>query len=155
MQWTAGGGFSSSIPWNTYYDDVAERNVAAQDEDPDSLLNHYRTLIRLRNEHEALRIGDWRPVESGNLAVHAFLRSTENENILALLNLSGKPVSATDYSLSLADGPLSLSMQPTLLLGHEAAVLAAPTLNANGGFDAYQPLELLPPNSSFLIQLLH
>ena len=42
MQWTAEGGFTTGTPWNGYYEDYQERNVASQDADPDSLLNHYR-----------------------------------------------------------------------------------------------------------------
>ena len=55
MQWTAEGGFTTGTPWNGYYEDYRERNVAGQDADPNSLLNHYRDLIRLRSEHAALR----------------------------------------------------------------------------------------------------
>ena len=57
MQWTAEGGFTTGTPWNDYFEDYAERNVAGQDADPISLLNHYRSLIRLRSEHEALARG--------------------------------------------------------------------------------------------------
>ena len=40
---------TTGTPWNDYYEDYPERNVAGQDTDPDSLLNHYRALIRLRS----------------------------------------------------------------------------------------------------------
>lgn len=49
--------------------------VAAQTNDPNSLLAHYRTLIRLHNEHAALRVGDYHEVTANNKAVFASLTS--------------------------------------------------------------------------------
>ena len=143
------GGFTTGTPWNAYYEDYRERNVAGQDADPNSLLNHYRALIRLRSEHEALRVGDWQPVASENDAVYAALRSTDKEQILVLVNLGAKPVS--DYRLSLESGPLKPAARPALLLG-EADLSAGPVVNAAGGFADYQPIATLPPQSSYVIQ---
>jgi alpha-amylase len=150
MQWTAEGGFTTGTPWNDYFEDYRERNVAGQDADPNSLLNHYRALIRLRNSHEALRVGEWRLVDSGNDSVYAALRSTPNEQILVLANLGSKPVS--DYGLSLESGPLAPGAQPVPLMG-TADQLAAPAMNARGGFTGYRPVATLPPRSSYFIQL--
>src|SRR3989440_2432365 len=49
MQWDAGpgGGFSRGDPWLPVVD-AAERNVAEQIQDPDSILSLYRRLIALR-----------------------------------------------------------------------------------------------------------
>jgi alpha-glucosidase len=51
MQWDASphGGFSDGVPWLAAVD-PAERNVAAQREDPVSLLSFWRALIALRRE---------------------------------------------------------------------------------------------------------
>jgi hypothetical protein len=38
-----------------------------------------------------------------------------------------------------------------LLLGD--GEVSAPTVNAEGGFDAYKPIDILPPRSSFIIAL--
>lgn len=151
LQWTAEGGFTAGTPWRDYYEDLAERNIAGQDADPASLLNHYRNLVRVRNEHEALRVGDWQPVEvqgdSGEL--YAALRSTPGETILVLINLSNKPV--TGYTLQLAASPLTQSARPALLLG-AATTVAAPTLNAGGGFENYAPLATLEARTTYLFQ---
>ncbi len=151
MQWTADGGFTTGTPWNDYFEDYRERNVSGQDADPNSLLNHYRALIRLRNSHEALRVGEWRLVESGNDAVYAALRSTPNEQILVLANLGSKPTS--DYGLSLESGPLAPGARPVPLMG-TADPLAAPAVNARGGFTGYQPAATLPPRSSYFFQFV-
>jgi alpha-amylase len=149
MQWTAEGGFTTGTPWNAYYEDYRERNVASQDGDPDSLLNHYRALIRLRSEHEALRVGDWQPVASEDDAVYAALLSTDKEQLLVLINLGSKPVS--DYRLSLESSPLKPGVRPAPLLG-PAELSAGPVVNAAGGFADYQPIATLPPQSSYVIQ---
>ncbi len=150
MQWEPDGGFTTAQPWRAYYDDYAERHVHGQNTDPSSLLSHYRALIRLRNEHEALRIGDWVPVESGHNAVHAALRVSDDDAVLTLVNLSGRPV--TDYALTLPRGRISAARQAVLLLGE--GQLGMPLVTAAGGVDGYRPLHELPPYSSFVIGLV-
>ncbi|NLG26892.1 MAG: DUF3459 domain-containing protein [Chloroflexi bacterium] len=150
MQWTPDGGFGTGTSWHPYYEDYATRNVALQAADPLSILSHYRALLRVRNEHEALRVGEWQPIEAGPAAVYASLRWTEREHILVLINLSSSPVS--DYALTLDSGPLTRRMQPALLLG-EATTLRAPRISAAGGFKNYQPIESLPPRSTWILQL--
>jgi alpha-glucosidase len=51
MQWDAKGGFTTGTPWLPMVD-PAQRNVADQRDDPDSLLNHYRALIAHRHQME-------------------------------------------------------------------------------------------------------
>ncbi len=149
MQWTADGGFTSGKPWRDYFEDFAQRNVAAQTQDPKSLLSHYRELIRLRNSHEALRIGQPWLIESDHPAIYAALRSSANQTVLVLLNLSNKPVEG--YSLSLAAGPLKGDMQARLLFGE--GDVQPPQPNAAGGFDAYRPTTALPAYSALVVQL--
>jgi glycosidase len=149
MQWSAEGGFSAATPWRAYFSDFAQRNVEGQDKLGDSLLNHYRALIRLRNTHEALRIGNWLPVETGKSVVYAALRFSDEEAVLVVVNLSGREVN--DYNLSLLRGPLRPVLRPALLLGQ--GNFYAPTVSERGGFDSYRPVDTLPPYSSVLIQL--
>ena len=149
MQWTADGGFTSGKPWRDYFEDFAQRHVAAQTQDPKSLLSHYRELIRLRSSHEALRIGQPWLIESDHPAIYAALRSSANQTVLVLLNLSNKPVEG--YSLSLAAGPLRGDMQARLLFGE--GDVQPPQPNAAGGFDAYRPTTVLPAYSALVVQL--
>ncbi|MFP4394606.1 MAG: alpha-amylase family glycosyl hydrolase [Anaerolineales bacterium] len=150
MQWTADGGFTTGAPWRGYYEDVAERNVAAQTDDPDALLNHYRALIHLRNTHEALRIGAWTPIESHHSGVYAALRTSDEETLLVIANLKGEPI--VDYALDLEEGPLAAGVQPTLLLGEGR--LNAPIVAETGGFTGYAPLPVLESYQSYIIQFL-
>ncbi len=60
MQWdsTAANGFTSGTPWVEPGTPGEGANVAAQTDDPSSLLSRYREMIQLRNENPALRAGD-------------------------------------------------------------------------------------------------
>ena len=57
MPWTGerNGGFTTGKPWLRLGDDVATRNVAAQEADEGSVLTHYRRLIATRREIRALQ----------------------------------------------------------------------------------------------------
>ena len=88
MQWSAAanGGFTTGAPWETLQPDWRTRNVAAQANDPGSLLNHYRRLIHLRNAHVALSRGQLLLGSTNNPAVAAFVRHSRGETILVTLN---------------------------------------------------------------------
>jgi alpha-amylase len=150
MQWSPDGGFTTAEPWHAYFKDYQERHVVGQNDDPDSLLSHYRSLIHLRNSHSALRVGSWLPVEADDKSVHAYLRADGDEVILVLVNLGNDPVDA--YGLTLPAGPLVGDLQPVLLMG--AGEIAPPGLDASGGFVGYQPISVLPPRSSTIIQFV-
>lgn len=59
------------------------------------LFEHYRKLIRIRNENLALQLGDFRTVLTDNKKeLYAFSRSYKNEKIIVILNNSNKPQKA-------------------------------------------------------------
>jgi alpha-glucosidase len=93
MPWTAeaGHGFTTGRPWLRFGDDAVTRNVAAQQDDPDSVLSTYRRLIELRRGHEALRSGTLRLVDTGNLDVLAWNRRSDGERILVVANFAVEP----------------------------------------------------------------
>jgi len=155
MQWTAEGGFTTGEPWRAYYDDLAERSVAGQESDRTSLLNHYRSLIGLRNTYPALRTGSWQPVTAPKeqAAVYAFMRTLGEERFLVLINLGDEPV--TDYQLSLeAAVGASAPAQPVkaeLVFGPADAAGKIPALQA-GSLTDYRPVTTLPAYSTFVIR---
>ena len=106
MQWTGGpgAGFTSGTPWEPLQPDSARANVARQSDDPTSLLNHYRRLIRLRRSEPALGSGAWVPLDAGSDAIAAYLRRTDADTLLVAVNLGGVPTEAR----SLAGPPGSL-----------------------------------------------
>jgi alpha-amylase len=151
MLWTADkyAGFSTVYPWESTISNDQQINVATESADPNSLLSLYRTLIEIRNEHAALRVGDYYGVRSDNSSILAFLRVSKEENLLVLINLSEEPVSA--YGLSFNQGPLSGSYSLSPVLGE--GTLKNFKANANGGFDSYQPSIDIPANGLVIIQL--
>lgn len=157
MQWSAekNAGFTTfKVAWRTINPDFKTVNVAAQTRDPQSLLSHYRRLIRLRQSTPALRIGETLPVSTGNTTVFAFLRFSADpaQTVLVLINLSGQAV--TQYSLELKEGPLQGAWKARLLFGPAGQdEPAAPETNAAGGFAGYLPFNELPPFSTFVIEL--
>ncbi len=92
MQWNPekNGGFTTGIPWLPLNRDTPARNVRQQEGRQNSLLNHYRSLIKLRKSCEALQRGSWLPVANGQNGIMAYFRKTENERILVILNFTGR-----------------------------------------------------------------
>jgi alpha-amylase len=151
MQWdgSPNGGFTTGTPWLPLDANTPQFNFASETKDPASLLSYYRDLIRLRQDHPALRTGDMSLVETNKDQVYSFIRYGEGETVLVLANLSNEPVS--DYQLTLSQGPLSGKPRVQRLLG--AGQPGAPVVNSAGGFDAYQPLPTLAPKSVTVILL--
>jgi glycosidase len=150
-QWTGetNAGFTTGTPWRAPDPISAEVNVAAQDADPNSLLNLYRTLTRLRADHTSLRRGSLALLETGNTGVYAFLRYNSDEAVLVLVNLTGKPISG--YALSLTESLLpDNKLNPASLLD---PVNAAPLTIRGGQFSEYKPLAELSPYEAYLFQI--
>ncbi|MCA9929700.1 MAG: DUF3459 domain-containing protein [Anaerolineales bacterium] len=155
MQWASNSpkvGFTEGIPWEAAADDFPARSVVRQEDDPESLLNHYRALIQLRNEHEALRVGGWTLVEANSGRLYTFLRHTDNETILVIINFNRNPVSGDDYSLELSEGDFEGELTAVSLYGTPSTT--APTINADGGFSGYTPIPEIAPQSTHIIQLV-
>ncbi len=151
MQWSAeaNAGFSTDTPWRAPDPTYVDVNAAKQDANPDSLLNLYRTLIRLRRDHAVLRTGQLTVLETGNSGVYAILRSDKSATILVLVNLKGTPISA--YSLSLKEGIFTdTTVTPISLLDTTSA---APLTITNGIFTEYKPVPELPAYQAYLFQV--
>jgi glycosidase len=152
MQWTPekNGGFTTGTPWRLPYSDYAKKNVETESADPNSILTLYRQLIALRNQHAALRVGDYVEVQTSNSEVFAVLRVSQEEAALIVVNLGKEAVS--DYGLSVTKS----NMKPgeyravSMLGSAESATL---TVNAQGGFEKFQPLPALPPQSYLVLQV--
>ena len=152
MQWenSETAGFTSGEKlWEALQDveNVALANVADQTNSPDSLLSHYREMIHLRNANPALLMGDMIAVVSSERHLYSFLRFTDEQTLLVLINLDDEAI--TDYSLTLEDSTLDLS---TATLVYGDGDIISPDLNADGGFDAYAPLAELAPFTSYVIE---
>jgi maltose alpha-D-glucosyltransferase/alpha-amylase len=97
MQWSGdrNAGFSDANPQRLYLPVVIDPerhyesvNVAAQLDNPDSMLRWVRRTIALRKRHRVLGRGRIEFVPSENPSVLAFVRADEHEQILVVANLS-------------------------------------------------------------------
>jgi alpha-amylase len=114
MQWssTPGAGFTTGTPWEAAQPDWVSKNVAAQDGNRASLLNHYRRLIHLRNQNPALNAGDLALGNSTNPAVAAVVRHAPGETILAALNFGGRSIERVVIGLASALRGQTFRLEP-------------------------------------------
>jgi alpha-glucosidase len=109
MQWSAErhAGFTSGDSWLPVADDFVTVNVAAQTNDPHSLLTLYRRLITLRASEPALYRGTYAPVGTDE-QVLAYSRTANGKQFLIVLNFCAAPVTFTHAQLH---GRLDLSTE--------------------------------------------
>lgn len=105
MQWSSApnGGFSPDgvstwLPVNPNFADGV--NVADQQDDPDSLLNFYKRMLRVRKQTPALITGEYTPLLEDQDDYFAFLRTSradgaslkegEGQTCLIVLNMSDR-----------------------------------------------------------------
>lgn len=95
VQWSAeeNAGFTTGKPWFYVNENYREINVAAQEEDPDSVLNFYRKAIALRKELSCVRFGDYKEYDRLSPQVYAYAREDAYHKILVVCSFSGKNVS--------------------------------------------------------------
>jgi len=92
MPWDGGpgAGFTSGRPWLPLGADHRTLHVAAQRDDPGSMLTLHRRLLRLRRDAPALVGGGYEPVEAGG-DVLAYRRDGPDGGYLVALNLGPRP----------------------------------------------------------------
>ncbi|HEX5942110.1 MAG TPA: alpha-glucosidase [Anaerolineales bacterium] len=102
MQWSnhLNAGFSPAnvetwLPVNTNY--KTGINVRDQQNNPASLLNYYKQLLQVRKGNPALIEGEYIPLDTSAKDYFAFLRKSEEQTILVLLNFSEKKLNL-DFS---------------------------------------------------------
>lgn len=156
MPWTADpktGGFTTGKPWEPLAPGTAQTNVATEDADPSSLLNAYRSLIRLHEAEGPLHGGATVPVAATGPVV-AWLRTTSDDVQLVVANVGDS--AASDYALSLAAGPLCSAGGRASAVGwinfDTVPNVAAPDRTSAGGFSGYRPA-VLPPHAGLVVDL--
>ena len=95
MQWShqPNAGFSPSEveTWLPVNPDYAHGiNVRDQEHNPNSLLNYYRRILQVRKQNPALIAGEYQPVHESATEYFAFLRKSEEQTVLVVLNFSGR-----------------------------------------------------------------
>ena len=95
MQWTGGSqaGFTVGEPWIQVTNNHTYINVEAEQGDPESILNYYKKLVKLRKEYPVIAYGDLEPLDVRNPSVLAYRRSLEDQELLVVCNFYGREVS--------------------------------------------------------------
>jgi glycosidase len=101
MQWddTEHAGFSKTKPWFILNPNHKTINVLKDMGDKDSILNYTKALIAYHQSHEVLRIGSFAPTMEEHPQILAFIRETEKEKLLVMINMDNKIATfkADDY----------------------------------------------------------
>lgn len=97
MQWTDGpnAGFTTGSPWSAVGSNFGTNNVDELEDDGSSLLEHYKRLIHLRNDHAPLRRGNYLPLTGGPNELLGFARVHQNEAVLVLSNVGSGSLEPT------------------------------------------------------------
>ena len=91
MQWTSGknAGFTEAdSAWLGIPDNYKSINVESEESDPDSILNYYRELVKLRMNSKIISDGSVKFLDSGNEKVFAFERNFEGKSIIVICSFS-------------------------------------------------------------------
>lgn len=138
MQWDAGfnAGFSTAkTTWLPVSPSYTKRNVINEASSPDSLLNYYKALIKLRRENSALRDGAFEIVDEAGDNIIAWIAKSEGQSVFVALNFSSVPrtikIDASAHGLRTAQATTLISSSPTV---GTAARLDQLTLPAYGSF---------------------
>ena len=152
MQWSGAtnAGFTKGSPWEKLQADWATTNVAAQENDPNSLLPLTRQLIHLRQSNAALGTGDLVPVVASNGAVAAYLRRAKGSIVLVIANLGTVPL--THVTITSTDAALPPGQYTTQSLdgGSSGATVS---VRSDGRILSYVPFGVLGPMESHILTL--
>jgi alpha-glucosidase len=132
MQWSPGpnAGFSESEPWLPLASDDPAMTVQVQGEDPDSVLNLFRSLVRLRKQTSALAVGAYRTLPAPE-GVFSFERFHPDGTVQVHLNFGEGPgeveiPEGAEILLSTAGEGSALLAGRLGLRGHEGVIVSRP-----------------------------
>lgn len=91
MQWNAGpmAGFTTAKKsWIGINENYVKINVEQQEQDPDSILNFYKKMIRLRKENELFVYGTYDLLFPDDPNLFVYTRTLENQQAVIICNFS-------------------------------------------------------------------
>jgi len=90
LQWDNSkfAGFSNTKPWLDINENYNKINVELQQDNPDSILNYYREIIRIRKNNSTLIYGDFLDLEPSNEKLFIYKRWDKQKTFIIVLNFS-------------------------------------------------------------------
>ena len=151
MQWSGGTntGFTTGTPWQPANESYTEINVALQEDDPSSLLNHYRFLVNLRNQHPALRTGAYLPFTSSCRLIYPVLRVDDEEAFMLIANLDRRVQEGC--ILTIEESPLAGEYHLETIFG--IGEFEPIVFDENGAVAQYRIQKDLDPYESLILML--
>ncbi|MBL4951489.1 alpha-glucosidase [Neobacillus sp. OS1-32] len=100
MQWSnvANAGFTTGTPWLKVNPNYKQINVEAQQQDPASILNFYKKMIRLKKQYEVFTYGTYDLVLKDDPQIFAYTRTLNDEKVMVITNLSTQPASIKGFT---------------------------------------------------------
>ncbi len=94
MQWddSENAGFTTGTPWFYVNQNYPEINAAAEENDPDSVLNFYREAVRLRRELPVVRCGAYKEYQPLNPRLYVYERRSKAQRLLVIASYTEEPV---------------------------------------------------------------
>ena len=94
MQWnnSSYAGFSKEPPWMKVNPDYQDINVEKQQNDPDSILSYYKTLIKLRKNYKVIVYGKYELLNPISEYIWAYKRKLDNTVMTVMANFSDHTV---------------------------------------------------------------
>lgn len=110
MQWSSGAsaGFTTGTPWLKVPASAANVNVEKESADPNSVLNFYKQVIRLRRSSPALLDGQFENLTQST-SMFAYARSTPRQRIVVALNMTAAPKAVDTTALGASSYRVLLS----------------------------------------------
>lgn len=92
MCWTSekNAGFTTGTPWIKVIDGYEKINAEVEDKDPNSVLNFYRKMTKLRHENSTLVYGEFKLARENWKNILSYYRTDENGTFFVELNLTAK-----------------------------------------------------------------
>lgn len=93
MQWDSSenAGFSRGTPWLPVPATYKTHNVAEELKDPNSVLEFYKEVLKLRHTNRALLDGNYTPLNESDANVLSYLRIYKDQGVVVALNMSDAP----------------------------------------------------------------
>ena len=94
MQWndSLNAGFTTGKPWLKVNPNYTKINVAAQENDPDSILNYYRHLVQLRKREDVITDGDYQEILPEREDLFCYRRCDGETTLTVIANFTANTV---------------------------------------------------------------
>lgn len=141
MQWddSENSGFTSAQKaWMGINENYKDYNVKKFESDANSILNHYRNIIKIRTKYKSLSLGSFQSltISGKNNKVIGYLREYDNEKTIVILNFDKKKYSIkfdlTGTSLEKSDAKVTILYGSSSKIEIKKGILSIPNIDGYG-----------------------